>query len=178
MQDLRFTFQFRRHPGYATVCVLTLAIAIGANTAVFSVLDGVLLQPLPYPEPDRLVRLLNRYLPESGYDVPRFPLSLAEILDYREQAEALQSVGYYQSWPSSISSVEAPPQRVISTSVSKDVLPLLGVRPSLGRWFSPAEDLRILGLAAALETSTALEGLLFGVSHTDPLTFTAIPCYW
>ena len=96
-QDVRFAFrQIRKRPGFALLAILTLTIGIGANTAVFSVVNGVLLRPLPFTDAGRLVGLYNRYLPESGYDWPQFPLSLPEVLDYRDQTEAMASVGYHR----------------------------------------------------------------------------------
>ena len=67
--------QMGRNPGFAAVVVLTLGLAIGANSAVFSVVNGVLLRPLPFEEPERLVSLWTRYLPSSGLDIPQFALS-------------------------------------------------------------------------------------------------------
>ncbi len=63
---------------------------------MFSVVEGVLLQPLPYHAPDRLVAVYDRYIPKSGLDIPQIPMSLPEVLDYRDQARAVAQVGYYQ----------------------------------------------------------------------------------
>ena len=77
LQDVRFALRLiRRQPSYALFVVLTLAIGIGANTAVFSVVNGVLLKPLPFAESDRLVAIWGRFDPESGFDFPQFVLSI------------------------------------------------------------------------------------------------------
>ena len=89
LQDVRFALRLmRRQPSYALFVVLTLAIGIGANTAVFSVVNGVLLKPLPFAESDRLVAIWGRFDPESGFDFPRFVLSIPEYLDYRNQSRS------------------------------------------------------------------------------------------
>ena len=82
MQDLRFALrQLLKNPGFTAVAVLTLALGIGATTAIFSVVHAVLLQPLPYPEPDRLVRI-HETIPVRG--VERVPVSVANYLDWRQ----------------------------------------------------------------------------------------------
>jgi len=141
-QDLRFGWrQLRRAPSFGIVAVLTLTLAIGANTAVFSVVNGVLLRPLPYERPDEVVMLWTRYLPPSGFDIPKFALSGPEILDYRETTSALSRVGIYL--PNSSRTLTGDGQeaeRLSVTLISADVLPVLGVRPLLGRGFGPEED--------------------------------------
>jgi len=141
-QDLAFGFrQMRRGPSFAAVAILTLALAIGANAAVFSVVNAVLLRPLPYERPDELVMLWTRYLPPSGFDIPKFPLSGPEFLDVQESTRSFRSVGAFQSGGSrALTSEGRDAERVSVAFVSDDVLPLLGVRPALGRWFTPEED--------------------------------------
>jgi len=146
LEDLQWDLSFAcrtlgRSPGFTSVAVLTLAIAIGACTAVYSVVEAVLLQPLDYEEPDRLVALYNRDGPESGFDQAKIPLSLPEVLDYRAQADAMETVGYYQTWDATLDGADAAPQRLHATVMSQNVLPLLGVSPALGRWFLSEEDL-------------------------------------
>jgi putative ABC transport system permease protein len=142
VRDLTFGCRtLRRSPGFATVAVLTLGIAIGANTAVFSVVEGVLLEPLPYHAPDRLVALYDRYVPESGFDIPQIPMSLPELLDYRDQTRTVAQVGYYRVSFATIDSPNANPIRVDTSFISANLLPVLGVQPLLGRWFSPDEAL-------------------------------------
>ena len=85
----------RRQPGFALFVVLTLAIGIGANTAVFTVVNGVLLKPLPFPDSDRLVSVIGRFDPGSGFNFPEFPLSPPEFLDYRSESKAMEDVAAY-----------------------------------------------------------------------------------
>lgn len=138
-QDVAFAVrQLSRSPGFATVAVVTLAVGIGANTAVFSVVDGVLLRPLPYQEPDRLLAVWTRYLPSTGLDIPEFPISAPEVLDYREQSEAVD-VAYYYEAQRTLDDGSGDPTRVGTAYVGPRLFSLLGVRPALGRDFSAAE---------------------------------------
>lgn len=139
--DLRFAFrQLRRAPAFAVVTVLTLGIAVGANTAVFSVINGVLLQPLPYPEPDELSILWTRYLPPSGFDIDKFTLSGPEILDIQEESRTLESLGIFAGGDRTITGDGEAPERIRVGLYSASMLPTLGVRPELGRWFRGEED--------------------------------------
>ena len=85
LQDLRFAIRaFRRQPAFVAVVVLTLALGIGANTAIFSVVNGVLLSPRPFDASEDLINVWGRFDPVSGFDFPTFPLSPPEFVDYRE----------------------------------------------------------------------------------------------
>ena len=87
-QDLRFAMRrLRLEPGYAAFVALTLALGIGANVAVFSVVDGVLLRSLPFYQADRLIGVWGRFLPESGFDFPQFVLSNHSITKSPEQIQ-------------------------------------------------------------------------------------------
>ncbi len=156
LQDVRFAWrQMRRAPGFGLLAVATLALAIGANAAVFSVVNGVLLKPLPFEEPDRVLMLWSRYLPPSGFDLPKFALSGPEILDLREGTRTLSAVGVYQPGTSrTLTGPEGDARRISATRVSAEVLPLLGVRPALGRVFTPEEDAP--GVEGAIILSHAL----------------------
>ena len=93
-QDLRYAVRMlRKSPGFTAVAVLTLALGIGANTAVFSVVNGVLLRPLPVSEPDRLVLVWLRGPKEAGGD--RVPPSVADLLDWPAQSQSFESVGAF-----------------------------------------------------------------------------------
>jgi predicted permease len=140
-QDFRYAVrQLRRAPSFAAIAILTLGIAVGANTAVFSVVNGVLLKPLPYPEPDQLAVLWTRYLPPSGFDIPKFALSGPEFLDYRESTEAFGSLGAYATGTRSLTGEGVDAERVGVALYTVDVLPALGVRPRLGRAFTHRDD--------------------------------------
>jgi len=141
-QDLGFALrQLRRAPSFATVAIATLALAMGASTAVFSVVNGVLLEPLPFEQPEELVMLRTRYLPPSGFDIPKFPLSGPEFFDIQEETRAFGSVGAYQPGGSrALTGGGLEPERIPVAFVSDEVVPLLGIRPWLGRAFTAEED--------------------------------------
>ncbi len=123
-------------PGFSIVVVLTLALGIGANTAVFSVVNGVVLRPLPYPEPDRLEYVMTQFL-SLGFD--RFDVSVPEFLELSEHAEAFESLGAYTTGTVTLGT--ASPSRQRAAAVTAGLWPTLGVQPLLGRWLD-AEDSR------------------------------------
>src|ERR671919_1413606 len=93
LKDVRYAFRaLRRQPGFAIITVLTLALGIGANTAIFSVVNGVLLRPLEYPDPDRLVFITSRF-PQLGFD--QFWVDTGEYVDFRNHNKSFASVGAY-----------------------------------------------------------------------------------
>ncbi|HSG08663.1 MAG TPA: ABC transporter permease [Longimicrobiales bacterium] len=122
-----------RSPGFTMVVVMTLALGMGASTAMFSVVDGVLLKPLSYPEPDRLVLI---GLSESG--LPPSYTSLPELMDLRDGTTTLEGVAGVQR-SSLIISGEGNPERVSTARVTRGFLDLFGMRVALGRSFSPEE---------------------------------------
>ena len=136
-QDLAYAGRGLRHnPGYATVVVLTLALGIGANTAIFSVVQGVLLRPLAYTDPERVV-LVNQSAPGSGQTSLGF--SVPEFTDYRERNRTFTALSEYHSmW--FILLGRPDPLRVQTGVVSDNFFDLLGVTPLLGRTFRPGED--------------------------------------
>jgi len=132
-QDLRFALrQLRRNPGFAVVALLTLALGIGATTAVFSVVQGVLLRPLPYSHPDRLVMVWNRW---TGYD--RTWISPAEVFDYRG-ASGLVSMAAFSPNAANLEG-ESGAERVAAGVVSPGFFGVLGVSPERGRGFRTEE---------------------------------------
>ena len=134
-QDLRHgTRALRRSPGFTAAAVCTLALGIGANAAIFSVLDAVVLRPLPYAAPDRLVAVSN-----SWTDTPQAPISSLEYFDYREQLRSFEQFGVSAGGAVTLTGA-GDPVRVPIGVVSHGVLPALGVAPRLGRFFSPEED--------------------------------------
>lgn len=141
-QDVVFGLrQLARSPVTTAAAVITLTVGIGATTAVFGVVKAVVLDPLPYPESDRLVQIWTRYLPPSGFDIPQFPISPPELLDYREANTAFQRLGYYSFGSRDLAGDEGTdPQRVPTLFASHDVLEVLDVEPLLGRWFTAEED--------------------------------------
>lgn len=140
-QDLRYAVRsLGKRPGFTAAVVATLAIGIGANAAVFTVLNSVLLRPLPYEEPDALVSLWTRYLPSSGLDIPRFPLSAPEVMDYREGSETLEEVVPYRTTEMSITGTEGEPARLAVGQVGRGLFDLLGVEAARGRTFVGEEQ--------------------------------------
>ena len=138
LQDLRYAFrQLRKNPGFATVAVLTLAIGIGANTAVFSVVNAVLLRPLPYAHPDRLVDVKEG---RTGYGILRGDtFSYPDFFDYRSQNHTLEHLVSYREDSLTLTDGSRPVQ-VISEMVAWDLLPALGIQPEMGRGFVQAEE--------------------------------------
>jgi putative ABC transport system permease protein len=136
-QDLAYgVCGLRRNPGFAAVVVLTLALGIGANTAIFSVVQGVLLRPLPYGAPDRLVAL-NQAAPKGGQGSMGF--SVPDFMDFRERTRAFAGLSEYHSMYFILLG-RPDPERVQTGVVSDNFFDLLGVKPLLGRTFLPGED--------------------------------------
>src|SRR6185437_4559032 len=138
MQDARYAIRsLVRAPGFTVVAVLTLALGIGANTAIFSVLNGVLLRPLPYPKPDQLIYITSQF-PKLGFD--QFPMDAAEFLEFRERNQSFQAVGAYSAGAVNVGA-DAAPQRVTSAIVSSSLFKALGVAPMRGNVFTEDETL-------------------------------------
>ncbi|HEV8147749.1 MAG TPA: ABC transporter permease [Bryobacteraceae bacterium] len=128
----------RRNPGFATLAILTLALGIGATSAIFSVVDGALLRPLPFPDPNRLMLVWGRL---TGQGLPRDhnPISPAEVIDIRTRNRVFEDVAAYT--PANVALTSGgQPERISSAQVSASFFPLLGVAPAQGRWFTPDED--------------------------------------
>jgi putative ABC transport system permease protein len=137
-QDLRYGVRtLTKHPGFTLVAVLTLALGVGANTAIFSVVQNLLLRPLPYPQPDRLIEIWNTYMPQ----VPRAALSPGDYADWRQQATCFSEMGAYAEISQGFNLTgENEPQRVLVGYASASLFPMLGVRMAAGRSFIPEED--------------------------------------
>ena len=137
-QDLRFALrQIVKRPGFAAVVVLTLALGIGANTAVFSVLNAVLLRPLPYSQPQQLVKLWTRF---TGIGLPndQNAVSPPEFRDFQQLNHSFSDVAAISGAAFNIG-VKGRPQRVVGTSVSPSLFTILGTQAQLGRTFLPEE---------------------------------------
>ena len=137
LHDLRFAFRsLRKSPGFTLVSILTLGLGIGANTAVFSMIRGVLLRPLPYADGDRLV-YLRQPAPLAGVQNAQF--SPLELADYRQRSRSLQSIVEYHSMPFILLG-QGEPRRVQTGVVSANYFDVLGVKPLRGRGFRTGED--------------------------------------
>ena len=138
MQDLRYALRLiRRAPGFAAVAVITIALGVGANTAIFSVVNGVLLRPLPYAEPDRLVRV---YLVNPAQDITDGHLSVPEVDDWRRRARSLASIGGAISIPMILTGQGDPTEHQAAIIVG-DLFGTLGVPARIGRTLT-TEDAR------------------------------------
>jgi putative ABC transport system permease protein len=136
-QDIRFALRgLRKNPGFALIAVLVLAIGIGANAAIFSVVDTVLLRPLPYPESDRLVDLVNAYK-----EVGHTPISYPQYQFWRDQHEIFDQVITFYYGSAALTGLREPEQ-VATIRVSTNLLPTLGITPIAGRVFVPEEEPR------------------------------------
>jgi predicted permease len=134
-RDLRYAIrQLRRNPGFTAVAILTLALGIGANTAIFSVVDAVLLRPLPYKDPSQLV-ILQEIDPRVGDVSVTYP----DFLDWRQQSHTFAQMAAFHNRGFNLSGVEQP-ERIVGYGVSPNFLSMLGVRPVLGRDLLPAEE--------------------------------------
>jgi putative ABC transport system permease protein len=151
LQDLRYALRMlRKNPGFTAVAVLTLALGIGANTAIFSVVDAVLLRPLPYPEPDRIVQLVIKNSQEEGAFI-----WIPQFMVWREQRQVLQDFAFYESEePVMINGsplfLRLPginltggdrPERLRGIRVSTDFFRLFGAQVQIGRTFTAQEDI-------------------------------------
>ena len=137
-QDLLYAARHLwKNPGYALVTVLTLALGIGANTAIFSVVNGVVLRPLPYPDPERLVFITSQF-PTLGFD--QFWVSAPEFIEFRERNQSFDDVGAYRSGAVNLGTQDQP-RRVVSAVITSELMPVLGVAPLRGRQFSGADTL-------------------------------------
>jgi putative ABC transport system permease protein len=135
MQDFRYALRwFRKSPGFTTIAILTLALGIGANTAIFSVINAVLLRPLPYRDPARLMLLSER--------TPRFPILSASYLnfkDWRDQAHTFESVGAVRNLNMTLTGT-GEAERLPAQMATSNIFDMLGIRPALGRPFTAQED--------------------------------------
>src|SRR5262249_27711838 len=152
LQDLRYALRMlRKNPGFTAVAVLTLAFGIGANTAIFTVVNAVLLRPLPYPDPDRIVQLVWRQGAGEKIEVASIPMFVA----WREQAQGLQDFALYDhqgpiSGGGTEYFIKRPgvnltggdrPERLTSIHVSADYFRLFGAPVKIGRTFTAHEDI-------------------------------------
>src|SRR5262245_57859915 len=135
IQDLRYGVRtLMKSPGFAFVALLTLALGIGANTAIFSLVNAILLRPLPFKDPDQLVVVWGT-APESS----RRPISEPNFLDYQKQNQTFGDIASFGSVALTLTG-GANPERVLGSRVSADFFKALGVRPTIGRAFLPGDD--------------------------------------
>ncbi|MEO7272079.1 MAG: ABC transporter permease, partial [Vicinamibacterales bacterium] len=137
MQDVRYAVRkLAASPGFAVLTIVTLALGIGANTAMFSVLNGVILRPLAYPAPNQLMFITSQF-PGLGFN--QFWVSSPEFLEFRDWNRAFSSVGAYSVRAANLGAER--PSRPVTTLVTSELMPTLGVQPRLGRTFTLADTL-------------------------------------
>ena len=136
LRDGRYAVrQLTKSPGFAAVAILTMALGIGATSAMFSVINGVLLRPLPFPDSDALVRV-NEIVPQYG----SFSVAPASFLDWRAQSTSFEQIVALTSGDATFNGADGP-ERIVSAAVSWDFFDLLRTQPILGRTFRAEEDL-------------------------------------
>ena len=135
MRDLRYAIRvLLARPGFSAVAILTLALGIGANTAIFTVVNAVLLRPLPFRDPHQLVLLIER--------TSQFPIvttSWQNYVDWRDQSRSFEAVAAVRSLTMTLTG-QGEPDRLAAKMVTASLLPALGVSPSIGRVFAADED--------------------------------------
>ena len=136
-QDLRYGWRgLRRSPGFAIIAILTIGLGIGANSAIFSVINGVVRKPLDYPQPERLAFITSQF---TGLNFDKFWVSPPEFFEYRENTRAFQDIAGYTTGAMNVSEGDQP-ERVNAAFVSANMFSVLGVRPIRGQVFTDAQD--------------------------------------
>jgi putative ABC transport system permease protein len=137
-KDIQYALrQLLKHPAFSIIAILALALGIGANTAIFSVVDAVLLQPLPYRAPNDLVWLWGT---NPLNDIPRENASYPDYVDWRQQAQSFQAMGGFAQTTSILTGDTGDPERIPGAFVVGEFFNVLGVEPTLGRKFLPEEN--------------------------------------
>ncbi|HKC86126.1 MAG TPA: ABC transporter permease, partial [Blastocatellia bacterium] len=135
LQDLRYGARMLfKSPGFTLIAVITLALGIGANTAIFSLVNSILLRQLPFRQPERLVRVDSRRLASGKY-----PFTLPDFIDYRDQNQSLSGIAAYASWSANLTD-QGEPEQLQGLRISANVFELLGVEAVAGRVLAPGDD--------------------------------------
>ncbi len=183
-RDVRHALRlFRRRPAFTLVVVLTLALGIGANTAIFSVIQAVLLRPLPYHDPARLAMLWSE---DPAHGIADGCVSLLNFADWKSRSRTFQDMTIFMGQTFLLGSKDGPPERLRSARVQANFFSLLGVEPVLGRVFSAAEEQRgervvvlsyslwqhqFAGSAQALGADLRMDGRKSRIIGVMPATF-------
>jgi putative ABC transport system permease protein len=186
--DFRYALRaLRKNPAFAAVAVATLALGIGANTAIFSVVNAVLLRPLPYPESERLVFMFGQ---DARRGVSGFHFLYPDFVEWRKQSRSYEAVSAHTRVPATLAGAGSAPERVDIMQVNASFLRVLKVRPQMGRDFLEEEDRpgaprvallshglwqrRLGGDAAAVGKPVTLDGVEYTVVGVLPAGFRAI----
>ena len=137
LQDIRFGLRMlRKNPGFASVAILTLALGIGANTAIFSVVNAVLIRPLPFAQPERLVRIFEK---NDKLNLQQFGNSVLNYLSWKEQQQSFDKMGLIGFATLSLTG-NGEPEQFNATMISPSLMPMLGIQPLVGRGFREDEE--------------------------------------
>jgi putative ABC transport system permease protein len=168
LADVRYSLRvLAKAPFFAAAVVAVLALGIGANTATFSILNAVLLRPLPFPEPDRLVRLYHTPPQAAFPGVSRFALSSANFYDWQRDARSFEAMAQYRGRPLTLTGGDEP-RAVVAAAVDTAFFEIMGARPALGRTFRADEnrpDARVVIVSHAF-WQNRLGGAANAVGHT------------
>ena len=157
LQDLRLTLRgLARTPGFTAVVLLTLALGIGANAAIFSVVNGVLLRPLPFPDPGRIV--------DFRHQEPYWNVSEPEFTDYRRDVRQIERLAAYTGYDANLAG-DQEPVRITGARVSDGFFQVLGVQPMMGRTYAPDEEKPAQGPSPVIVISEGVWRTRFG---SDP----------
>jgi putative ABC transport system permease protein len=158
-RDLKYSLRMlRKNPGFAAVVVITLALGIGANTAIFSFVNAVVLNPLPFPDSSRLV-----VMSETNKEGEQMSVSLLNFQDWRARAKSFAEIGGVRLVSFNLTGVDVPPQRLSGQAVTPNFFHILGVQPQLGRVFMEEDDK--YGIPPSVLISDSLWRTTFG---SDP----------
>src|SRR5205823_5833319 len=139
-QDLTYVFrQMRRSPGFTAVALITLALGLGATTAMFSLVNGVLLEPMKFPEPGRLYKAQTIVAPRFKADGP-WPVNARHFHEWRTHGQAWEQIALIDGLDLTLTG-SGEPQRLLGLAVSYNFFRTLGVQPAMGRDFLPGEEL-------------------------------------
>jgi hypothetical protein len=137
-QDVRYALRMlSRNPGFTAAAVATLTLGVGMTAAIFSVVDRVLLRPMPYPDVDRLVMVWET---DRASDTTREPGSFPDLVDYRQRSRTLETLGAFQAFDANLQPDRGDPSRAAAIAATPDVHGMLGIRPLAGRTFTPDDD--------------------------------------
>jgi putative ABC transport system permease protein len=174
LQDIRFAFRLlAKSPGFTAIAILTLALGIGTNTAIFSVVNAVLLRPLPYRDPSHLVLIIEK----SKY--PTITVSYQNYLDWRDQSHSFESMEAIYGANMTLTG-KGEPERLVARRVTAGFFPTLGISPKIGRNFTPEEDraggtpVAILSYGLWQRSFGGSEGILGQSVNLDAQPFTVI----
>src|SRR6185369_4413545 len=137
LQDLRHGFRLlRKYPAFSLAIIVTVGLGLGANATIFGVINAVLLEPLPYKDPDRLVRLWETNLKQNQ---PESPVSVPNFQDWQRHQSTFEELAALEMATFNLTG-SGEPQRVSAARITANLVPMLGVAPALGRSFLPDEE--------------------------------------